>query len=180
MSLPDRCRAALLLVLTAGALSIGGCTVRPLYSDASIETGAIAGAATGARQIYIEEVRTRYGQDLRNNLIFLLNGGAGQPDEPRYRMALNASVTVTDQAVVSVVNENRPTVGLLQMTADYVLTDAGTGEVVTKGARSVTSSFDHSAQEFANMRARRDAEDRAARELAEMLRLDVAQRLAKG
>jgi LPS-assembly lipoprotein len=180
MSSPDRRRAALFVLLAAGALGVSGCTVRPLYSDSSIETGAIAGASTGQRQIYVEEVRTRYGQDLRNNLIFLLNGGAAQPAEPRYRMALNASVYVTDEAAVSVVNENRPTAALLQMSADYVLTDTGTGEVVARGARSVTSSFDHPAQEFANMRARRDAEDRAARELAEMLRLDVAQRLKKG
>ncbi|MBX3566547.1 MAG: hypothetical protein KF914_00725 [Rhizobiaceae bacterium] len=180
MSLPDRCRTALPLAAVAAALLLGGCTVRPLYSDSSIETGAIAGASTGQRQIYVEEVRTRYGQDLRNNLIFLLNGGAGQPAEPRYRMVLNAAVNVTDEAAVSVVNENRATAALLQMTADYVLTDTGTGEVVAKGARSVTASFDHPAQEFANMRARRDAEDRAARELAEMLRLDVAQRLSKG
>ena len=180
MSLPDRFRAALSLILISATVAAAGCTVRPLYSDAGIETGAIAGATTGQRQIYVEEVRTRYGQALRNDLIFLLNGGAGQPAEPRYRMVLNATVNVTDEAAVSVVNENRPTAALLQMSANYVLTDTGTGEVVAKGARSVTASFDHPAQEFANMRARRDAENRAARELAEMLRLDVAQRLTKG
>jgi LPS-assembly lipoprotein len=41
------------------------------------------------------------------------------------------------------------------------------------------SSYDISTQQFAAYRALRDAEDRAARELADLLRLAIAQDLAK-
>ena len=170
--------ALLLLAIVAAA---AGCTVRPLYqSDKAIQTGAVVGVNAELRSIAIDEVRTRYGQDLRNQLIFLFGGGAGQPATPKYRMVLQADVVVTNEAVVSVGNENRPTAALLQMTGKYVITTADTGKPVAAGSRSIVSSYDQPPQEFANLRARRDAENRAARELAQLITLDVAQRLVKG
>jgi len=50
---------------------------------------------------------------------------------------------------------------------------------VASGRRSISSSFDRPLQEFAAYRAQRDAEDRAARELADLLHLAVAQDLAR-
>jgi LPS-assembly lipoprotein len=183
MSLPDRRSAAVRRLGVAALLAVAAlasaCTVRPLYSDASIETGAVSGAAEGLRQISIEAVNTRYAQQLRNDLIFLFNGGAGQPAQAKYRMALAASVLVLDEAVVEVDNDGRPTAATLHMTGSYVLTEIATGKPVARGSRSIPASYDQPAQEFANVRARRDAEDRAARELAELLRLDIAQKLSK-
>jgi LPS-assembly lipoprotein len=185
MSLPDRRtarpsfrRTGIVALLAALALA-SACTVRPLYSDASLETGAVPGAQEGLRQIAIDPVNTRYGQRLRNDLIFLLNGGAGQPEQPKYKMTLNATVLVLNEAVISVGDENRPSAASLHMTGSYVLTDLATGKPVASGSRTIPASYDQPTQEFANLRARRDAEDRAARELAELLRLDIAQKLAK-
>ncbi len=175
---PVRHRFGVLALLAAAAL-VSACTVRPLYSDASLQTGAVPGSNVGLRSIAIEPVNTRYGQQLRNDLIFLFNGGAGQPDGAKYKMTLNASVIVLNEAVVSVDNENRATAATLHMTADYVLVDLATGKPVAKGSRTIPSSYDQPSQEFATLRARRDAEDRAARELAELLRLDVAQKLSR-
>ena len=70
-------------------------------------------------------------------------------------------------------------IGTVTLTAFYTLTDAATGKKVSTGRRSISSSYDHPRQEFAADRAQRDAEDRAARELAELLRLALAQDLAK-
>jgi LPS-assembly lipoprotein len=187
MSLPDprilrlMTRRALVATMVVAAATAAGCTVRPLYSsDKAIQTGAIVGANAELRSIVIDEVRTRYGQELRNQLIFLFGGGSGQPAAPKYRMVLNVDVTVTNEAVVSVGDENRPTAALLQMTGTYVVTALDTDKPVATGSRSIISSYDQPPQEFANLRARRDAENRAARELAEIIRLDVAQRLARG
>lgn len=186
MSLPELrilrpARRAFILLALVAASAAAGCTVRPLYSsDAAIQTGAITGANAELRSIVIDEERSREGQELRNQLIFLFAGGAGQPAAPKYRMALTTNVIVTNEAVVSVGEDNRPTAALLQMTASYVLTSAETGQPVAAASRTVISSYDQPPQEFANLRARRDAENRAARELAEIIRLDVAQRLTKG
>ncbi|MEQ1955262.1 LPS assembly lipoprotein LptE [Mesorhizobium yinganensis] len=184
MSLPDRLsarrfrHAGIAALLAAMALA-SACTVRPLYSDTSIETGAVPGAAAGFKQISIDAVDTRYGQQLRNDLIFLLNGGAGQPAQAKYKMTLAASILVLDEAEVEVDNDTRPTAATLHMTGSYVLIDLSTGKPVAKGSRTIPASYDQPTQEFANLRARRDAEDRAARELAELLRLDIGQKLAK-
>ena len=172
-------RAGLLVMVAALALG-SACTVRPLYSDAGLETSGVLATTAGLNAISIDPVNTRYGQQLRNDLIFLLNGGAGQPDVPKYGMTLSATVLVINEALVQVDNEDRPTAATLHMTGSYVLTDLATAKPVASGSRSIQASYDQPSQEFATLRARRDAEDRAARELAELLRLDIAQRLAKG
>lgn len=183
MSLSDRGHLSPLLRsvgIATALLAVGlsaGCTVRPLYATATTQTGSIA--ASSLNSIAIAPVNTRYGQELRNQLIFLLDGGAGQPATATYTMVLNASIVVLNAATVRVDNEDRPTAATLTMTGSYVLTDAATGKPVVNGTRSITSSYDQPTQEFANLRARRDAENRAARELAELLKLDIAQRLAR-
>lgn len=187
MSLPDRlsapsggrrgriCGAALL----AAASLVSACTVRPLYSDAASTTGALPSAAADLKSIAIEPVDTRYAQQVRNNLIFYFNGGSGQPADAKYKMKLIVTQEVIDEARISVENENRPTAASLYMTGAYIITEPATGEQLAKGVRTISSHYDQPSQEFANLRANRDAENRAARELAELLRLDVAQKLAK-
>ena len=69
--------------------------------------------------------------------------------------------------------------GGLTMTASYLVTDTVTGEQVASGNRSVNASYDRPGQQFADTRARRDAENRAARELAEFVRLSLLQDLAR-
>src|SRR5690606_38368796 len=133
-------------------------------------------------------VDTRHAQQVRNHLIFLFNGGSGQPAAPRY--ALRLEVTRFDErgAVVQVGEDNEPSAGTLTLVADYVLTDlrgevtkdtGADGLVVTNGRRQIASAYDIPRQEYAALRAERDAEDRAARELAELLRLAIAQDLAR-
>lgn len=187
MSLPDQTpnfqlRRARGLVL-AGALvslaAISACTVRPLYSDPGTVSGAQVNRAEGLNAIAIKPVKTRYAQQVRNNLIFGLNGGAGQPANPLYSLALDVTRRVTAAAIIQRVTEDEPTAGTLTLTSNYTLTDNKTGKVVATGKREVSSSFDYSRQEFASMRAVRNAEDRAARELAEMLRLAIASDLLK-
>lgn len=68
----------------------------------------------------------------------------------------------------------------MTLTGTYVITDIRTGKSVARGQRSVTASYDRPRQEFANVRAERDAQNRAARELAELLRLAIAQDMSKG
>lgn len=181
MSLRDhrvlRLRPALLVAAALSLAIASGCTVRPLYSSATSSVSGVAGEDAGLGAIAINPVNTRYGQEVRNHLIFLLNGGAGQPDGAKYAMDLQVSSVSQAAAVIQVDSENRPTAGTLRMTGSYVVKDLVTGEVVVSGKREVSSSYDQPLQQFAALRARRDAENRAARELAELLKLDIAQRM---
>jgi LPS-assembly lipoprotein len=79
---------------------------------------------------------------------------------------------------VQVVTENEPTAATVTMLGYYTLSDS-TGKTIAKGNRRVMSSFDVPRQEFAALRAKRDAENRSARELAELLQLVIAQELSK-
>lgn len=156
---------------------VSGCTVRPLYSSATSSVGNVPGEDAGLGAIAINPVKTRYGQEVRNHLIFLFNGGAGQPGGAKYAMDLQVASITQSAAVIQIDKENRPTAGTLRMTGTYVVKDLVTGEVVVQGKREVSSSYDQPRQQFASLRARLDAENRAARELAELLKLDVAQRM---
>lgn len=182
MSLPDnRLRhrltiagAALILV---AVMSASACTVRPLYGDAGVAGGQGAAAALSA--IEVKPVATRQELEVRNHLIFLLSGGAGQPANPKLLLALSVKSVTSSVATVQIATDNEPSAGTVTMTATYTLTDASSGEVVSGGRRITNASYDRSRQEFATLRAERDAENRAARELAELLRLALAQDLER-
>lgn len=160
------------LRLTAGALCLGlsACQVTPLYADRS--TPGYDMAARPAADIIIEAADDRVGQELRNELIFLLHGGAGQPSDARYRVEL--TVTRTDVGILRNPLDGRATGQNLTVRAEYEITDSATGDVVALRRQSVTTSYDRFEQGFADLRAARDAENRAARELAERLRADLA------
>ncbi|HWK63806.1 MAG TPA: LPS assembly lipoprotein LptE [Rhizobiaceae bacterium] len=167
------------LALIASAMALQACTVRPLYYNPPEGT---AGMSTASRvsSISIKPVSTRQAQEVRNHLIFLLYGGAAAPSSPEYSLELNVASIVEFSATVQVTTlDEEPTASTVTMIGSYAIKRAKTGEVVATGRRQVTSSFDVPAQEFAALRAQRDAENRAARELAEMLNLAVAQDITR-
>ena len=180
MSLSDkhgrvvRCAAAAVALAALAAAS--GCQVRPLYSAGIV---SFNGNTTTVSSISINEASTRYGQEVRNHLIFLLNGGAGEPANAAYKLDLGVTKRVISSAEVQVGGEGQPSAGAVVLDSNFILTDAATSETVVSGRRSVTASFDRSRQYFSQSRAERDADDRAARELAELVRLAVAGELVK-
>jgi len=159
--------------------AVSGCTVRPLYSEAGLQTGALAGAETEAASVTVKPENTRFGLEVRNHLIFLLNGGSSEPANPAYSLELNVSAQSTVAAIVQRTKDSEPTAGVVTLTSVYKLTDSKTAGTVATGRRAVSSSYDIPRQEFAALRAERDAQNRAARELAELLRHAVAQELDK-
>lgn len=173
----------------ASTLAVSACTVQPLYGSA---TASIAPGQTSGRVASIAvkeapprtaaglEVAERPAQEVRNHLIFGLNGGAGQPSSPRYVMELEVLQRTSETATVERSNDdNEPSAGAVRLTGTYRLVDPVTTEVVAAGARSATATFDRPVQLFAEARAERDAENRAARELAAFLQLAVMQDLAR-
>ena len=189
MSSSDPLRAGAVLlsrrafVAAAATLALGlaaGCTARPLYGELA-PAGAAGGPGVGRlAAVDVPPVNNRVGQELRNYLIFMFGGGQGRPAQPDHRLELS---TTASQSVSASVNTGRvslePTSGIMVVTAAYTLRDAHSGDVVAQGTRSVQAPYDIPAQDFAARRAVRDAENRAARELAELLRLVVAQALER-
>jgi LPS-assembly lipoprotein len=185
MSSSERKASARLLrgmVLSAciAATAASACTVRPLYSDTVAPGATLTTSVAAYPSIDIKPVETRYAQEVRNHLIFMLNGGAGQPANAQYSLDLGITALDTRTLLVPTTGkEDRPSAGTVVLTSSYRLTRVDTGEVVARGTRRISSSYDRPRQEFAALRAERDAENRAAREMAELLKLALGQDLSK-
>ena len=165
---PSRLVKALAGIAILGALA--GCQVRPLYSTAS-------GTESKLASVSISEADDRVEQQVRNDLIFLFAGGAGEPRNANYHLELN--VAVRNIGVLLDVTDDIPRAGRIIVSADYNLVKTGSGETLASGKRSSVALVDFPVQEFAKLRAVRDAENRAARELAELIRADVASALGR-
>jgi LPS-assembly lipoprotein len=177
-SVPKAFRRAAVVTLLLALPLAAACTVKPLYSNPSSD-GVQAGVTADLSSIAIKPVDQRYAQQVRNHLIFLFNRGAGQPAASAYTLTLVVTAVHESGAVVQFGDDNEPTAGTVTMTANYSLTGTTSGEIIASGRRVIASQYDVPRQEFAAYRARLNAEDRAAREMAELLNLTIAQKLSK-
>lgn len=160
---------------------LASCTVKPLYSE-----GPSGAPAKALASIEIEEVDDRVSQQVRNALIFAVAGGAGEPADAQYHLALTVTRRVSGVLYDQTTSNNDPTTttdtaraGRIVVKADYNLTRKADGVTIRSGTRSAVALADFPAQEFAKLRAIRDGENRAAREVAETIRADLAAALAR-
>jgi LPS-assembly lipoprotein len=155
------------------ALALGGC-IRPLYGSA-----AVGGAQVQDRLAAIEvaPIGERMGHYLRNELVFDLDGSGGAPAK-LYTLAVTVSesldVTVTDYST------GRADSATLVATASYTLTEKGSGKTLFSGVAVARASYDRSVQRFANLRAARNAQERAAKSLSNLIRNRIAAGFAGG
>jgi len=172
MSLSEKAQRYTQLLAIGTIVALAGCQVKPLYSE-----GPQGKPAKALASIEISDADDRVEQEVRNALVFLTSGGAGEPANPEYRMALN----VTSEVMGVLYDQESDTAGAgrVVVRADYNLTRADSGETVRSGNRSAVALVDFPEQEFAKVRATRDAEKRAAKELAEIIRADIAAALGR-
>jgi len=160
------------LVAAMALLALAGCTAQPLYG-----TGPSGQAVpTTISRIAIEPVGDRISQEVRNALIFKLDGGT-EPANPTYRMALNVTSAQTALGVTPI--ESAPSYSLT-VSATYEVKSVATDQIVLRDTSRGTASYNRTMQEYANKRAELDAEDRAAAVAAEDIRLRLAAAAAKG
>ena len=172
MSSPDRPARlrtlALGLALGLSAAGLAGCSEmpRPLY-------GKTTGAAEGLKTVDIAAVQGRVGQQVRNELAFGFYGGEGEVEgKPVYRLEL--TVTSTDNAVGVERFSNVPAAYVEQISATFALVDIASGATVTSGTSFANAAYDYSRQGYANVRAKRDAENRVATVVAGDIRNKLA------
>ncbi|RWX74563.1 hypothetical protein EPK99_24170 [Neorhizobium lilium] len=161
------CAAAALVLLA-------GCQVRPLYS----ESGGVGQRLT---TVGFADPHNRIEQVVRNNLVFLAAGGAGEPTHPEYEVKFSAKSSASnildltnDDNTDTVSVRNVPVAGRVELSITYTLTRIRDGQVLKNATREVVSQIDVSGQSFAKLRSIRDAENRAAREAAEFVRSEIA------
>jgi len=163
---------ALMLALCAGltGLALSACGFQPLY-------GTTAGGqklAAVMASVDVVPIPGRVGQKLRNELIFASTGG-GNPAPTRYKLDIAIKERVVDQLVQ---RTGDATGQVFELEATFKLLDSKTGKVMYQGKTVSRAPYNRYQEIFANVRARYDAENRAARTAAENIRTQVAAQLA--
>ena len=148
-------RAGLGLALMLG---LAGC-IHPLYGQ--------NGVSAQLAEIQVAPIPDRVGHYLAEELKFQTDG-SGMPPDPRYRL----EVKVTENVGGLIVNLRTLSsdAAAVNLSASYTLTEIATGKVIYSGGASANASYDRSEQRYANVRAARDAEIRAANVLADQIR----------
>jgi LPS-assembly lipoprotein len=163
----------LILLAAVAAAALAACTVQPLYAPTAAGTSVVASLGT----IYIDPVDERVAQELRNQLIFQLNGGKGQPATANYHMRLVVSTSENALGVTPI--ETAPAYAIT-VAATYEVRSVADDKIVYRSTSRQSASYDRVNQVFANTRARLDAENRAAALVATDIRVNLSAAAARG
>jgi LPS-assembly lipoprotein len=168
-------------VIALGALNAA--CFQPLYASRTV-SGTPLG--TQLAQVQVEHIdaangtpESRVAVELQNQLEFEMNGGGGMISPThrlKVRMTVGRSSIITDPTTGRVLSE------ITAINASFTLTELATGKAVMNGNTfsRVSSDYPGQQQRFARSRARLDAEDRAAKVVAEAVRTRVASYFVAG
>jgi len=154
-------RISTLCIALAVALAMNACTLRPLYSTGA---GGI-GPQADLPAIAVDPPETREEQVYRNALLFALRGG-GEGDATRYGLIYR--ITIREQEIAVERGTGVPNAYQLTGGVSFLLKDSASGESLFGASATASDTYARSSQNFSNVRARRDAEDRLAKTLAEL------------
>lgn len=163
------------LAIASLCLPLAGCGFHPLYAE--------RGAAHGAMQadlgsIYVEPVPDRLGYELRNRLIDVMDA-RGESAGASYRLR----VSLADKKLPIGVQSQQAPGGITQtvitrynntLTVEYELVDLKTDKAVTHGVETGLSAYNVLQSPYATLAAQQDADMRAADDIADRIRLDLA------
>jgi LPS-assembly lipoprotein len=164
-------RSHAVLCASLAFLALSGCGFQPLYGGTTAGGQKLAAVMAG---IDVVPVPGRVGQKLRNELIFDTTGG-GNAGPMRYRLEIAIKESVTDQ-LVQITGD--ATGQVYQLDATFKLVDSSSGKILYQGKAISRAPYNRFQEIFANVRARYDAENRAARTISESIRTQVAAHLA--
>jgi LPS-assembly lipoprotein len=175
------------LIRVLAALALAGLTAgcfQPLYGDPAVVN--TAGLDTKLASVQIEPIDTpngtrlaRVGVAVRNQLMYDVTGG-GAGAAPTHKLVIHLSSRQL-QVIVDI-NTARPDIQNYGIDATYVLTDLRTGKPVVTGQTFSRVSYNIPGQQqrFAGERGLRDAEDRAAKVIAENIHSRLASYFVAG
>jgi LPS-assembly lipoprotein len=178
-------KAVRLAAVFAAAGLLAGC-FQPVYGERSA-FGSNASILPAMRSVDVATVATtglndrlpRVGGEVRNDLIFALTGGGGGLPAT-HRLVIR--MTSSQQQIIVDIDSGRPDTQNYGIDATYQLIDLATGKRVVDGYTFARVSFNIPGQQqrFAGERGLRDAEDRAAKVIAENIRNRLASYFTAG
>jgi LPS-assembly lipoprotein len=152
------------LAVTA-ALALAGCGFQPLYGTTA--GGSRLGAVMAG--VDVTPIPGRVGQRLRNELIFE-NTGGGAAAPATYKLDIVIRESLINE-LVQISGNAKGEVYQLDATFKLISHD---GRVVLEGKATSRASFERFQTIFSNVRAQVDAENRAARTVADTIRTRIA------
>jgi LPS-assembly lipoprotein len=167
---------ARLLAVSALAALTAGC-FQPMYAEHADGTPGLHDKLMGVELPPVDKPNAspeaRIGVEIRNALAFKLYGNA-TGTAPTHRLVLRFSTSKSSLLVDP--NTGLPTSENLGIDAQYNLIEVASNKSVMTGTTfsRVTYDIPGSYQRFARTRAIRDAEDRAAQEIAENIQTRLA------
>ncbi len=166
--------SAILASVLAGlvALALSGCGFQPLYGGTTAGGARLSEVMAG---VEITPIPGRVGQRLRNELIFA-NTGGGSAGRTRYRLDIAVKESITDQ-LVQITGD--ATGQVYQLGAAFKLVDVSNNQVIFQGKAISRAPYNRFQEIFANVRARNDAENRAARTVSESIKTQIAAYLSR-
>ncbi len=169
-------RGLLVAVCVAAAGFVSACSdgtgFRPLH--ASSEFGG-TGASEKLAAVDVAPIPGRVGQRIRNELIFQSTGG-GAPLPPEYRLEIAVRESVTSTLVKI---DGNAAGQVYNVDAAYRLIRISDKAVIAEGKSHGRAGFERVSSIFANVRARENAENRAAKTVGEELRTRLLAHLSR-
>jgi len=165
-----RCATQLAALAITGAL-LAGCGFQPLYGTgpSGVQLDDVM------RSVSVSPIPGRVGQRVRNELIYSTTGG-GYSDAPRYRLEIAIRESVQDVFVArSGESEGRA----YRLIASFKLIRIEDGAELVSGQSVGRAAYDNLDSAFADVRARRDAENRAAESVANDIQTRLATTLSR-
>lgn len=161
MSLFRPMRIALIALSLAGGVALSACSFQPVHS------GRLAEAAQ--MQLAYSSPNTRLEQIVYQELSFRL-GTSARPDAPLVKVSIRPEVTAAFRSQTASPNKLHE----VQLTGDLTITYRDTsGRSSIRVTRTATAQFNRDGQVFAESAAEIEAQERAAKALAESLRLAI-------
>ena len=180
---PETPRLARVLAALALAGLTAGC-FQPLYGDSNVV--ASAGLDNRLAGVRVQQIDTpngtplaRIGVGVRNELLYELTG-CGNASSATHSLTIHLSSTQL-QVIVDVTTA-RPEIQNYGIDATYTLIDLATGKTVVTGQTFSRVSYDIPGQQqrFAGVRGLRDAENRAAKVIADNIKSRLASYFVAG
>jgi LPS-assembly lipoprotein len=174
-------------VRIAAVIAIAGLNAacfQPLYASKTINGGP--GLATALAQVQIDRIvapngtpEARVAGEVESALDFELQGGGGLIS-PTHKLIVR--MTANRQSIITDPLTGRVEAEITGIDASYTLTELASGKTVMTGRSfsRVSSDYPGQQQRFARVRARVDAENRAAKTLAENIRTRLASYFVAG
>jgi LPS-assembly lipoprotein len=152
----------------AVCLLLAGCGFRPLYgTDSASHAPAVAQQFAA---IQIPPLADRIGQQMRNKLIDTLHPAG--PDAA-FKYKLNVRLREAD-IDLGLQQNSTSTRGQVKITADYWLTDAGSGKTLLHETLRTSTGYNILVNQFGSVLSNDDARDRGLDEIAQEMVMHLA------